>query len=102
MNANLKYGTVIGVVVSLIAIAGAVVTLDDRYAHADEIKKLSRRLDQKILEDRSDRLRDRVWKLEDRPKLAPLDRDELRKLKAEKDRLDIEIKAIIDKTLEAR
>jgi hypothetical protein len=52
--------------VVLAALVGTIFTLDDRWAKAAEVKRVELRLDQKILNDRIDRLQERIWKLEDR------------------------------------
>jgi predicted nucleic acid-binding Zn-ribbon protein len=72
-----KIGPILGVIISLGVILGAIFTymsnLDSRYAKAKEIheysqqlQSLSKRLDQKIMDDRAYSLQERIWRLEDR------------------------------------
>jgi len=91
-----KYGAAVAVVASLIAIGGAFVAVDQRYAHAAEFKKLEMRLEQKILSDRSGQLQERMWKLEDRADKArkSVDTNEMRQLVKDKDEVDQKLKAI--------
>jgi hypothetical protein len=93
---------IIGILIGIImASAGAYVAVDQRYAHADEVKKLEMRLDQKILEDRSKQLQERMWKLEDRAmvKKSKSDVDEYRNIQVEKSKIDFQIKAISDQAV---
>lgn len=55
--------TFVGFIITIIT--GAFV-IDSNYAKASEFKKLELRLEQKITSDRSDKLQERIWKLEDR------------------------------------
>jgi hypothetical protein len=55
--------TLVGMV---IAIGTVYVAVDDHYAKAEEVREIKTRLEQKIIMDRTDRLQERVWKLEDR------------------------------------
>lgn len=57
--------TFVGFIITILT--GAFV-IDSNYAKATEFKKLELRLEQKIVADRSDKLQERIWKLEDRYK----------------------------------
>jgi len=87
--------TILGII---IALGGAYVAIDDRYAHSFEMKNLEMRLDQKIISDRSDQLQERIWNYQDRSannkKPDPNLENELRSLKAEKQKLDDQLKII--------
>lgn len=91
-----RIATFIGIIVTL---SGIYVAVDDRYAKADDLKQISKRLDIKIGEDRSNRIQERIWKLEDRyktPDKAPQhDREEWRKLEQEKKSIDQSIQILI-------
>jgi predicted nucleic acid-binding Zn-ribbon protein len=87
-----KVSAILALVIALAAVAGVVSKLDNRWAKADQVKKLELRLDQKIDADRINQVQQRIWTLEDRYK--PLDkmpqtvREEYRELKDEKVRLE--------------
>lgn len=70
---------------------GAQSYLYTNYATAEDVKRIEKRLDVKILEDRMSNIQDRIWKIEDRyfeqrmPKEAT---EQLRLLSTEKDKLE--------------
>jgi hypothetical protein len=95
--------TIISVVSFLIAVGAAYVSVDQRYAHAEEVKKLEMRLEQKILEDRSQSIQERIWRYEDRAERsrsrAPELVDAMRRLQSEKTAVDSQIKIINEKAM---
>jgi hypothetical protein len=92
---------IIPVVSFLIAVGAAYVAVDERYAHAADMQRLEQRLDQKILEDRSIAIQERIWKVEDRVQTqrrpTPELLDSIRRLNAEKALVDQKLKALEDK-----
>lgn len=92
-----KISTIVGLLVVLI---GGIVAVEDRYAKAGEVQIIGRRLDQKIFEDRSARIQERIWKIEDRyqsaPKLPPEAKQEIRVLTEEKKNIDQQIQNTIN------
>jgi peptidoglycan hydrolase CwlO-like protein len=94
---------IISVVSFLIAVGAAYVAVDQRYAHAEEVKKLEMRLEQKILEDRSQSIQERIWRYEDRAEKtrsqAPELADAMRRLQMEKTSIDSQIKIINEKVI---
>ena len=57
--------------------------IDTRYALAEEVKKVEKRLDYKILSDQYNAIQQRIWTIQDRFQKKPMDQtttDELRKL----------------------
>jgi hypothetical protein len=86
-----KISTIIGLLVVLI---GGTIAIEDRYAKAEEVVDVRKRLDIKINEDRSSRIQERIWRIEDRYLLAtqapmpPEVKNELRALEIEKKNID--------------
>ena len=98
-----KLSIVLGIIVAVITIFTATVKLDGRWAKAKdfnelniELKHTQTRLEQKIQEDRSYNIQERLWKLEDRygyneEEMPPEIRDQYRRLKDDKDKIDKEL-----------
>ena len=96
----MKYTNLISVVCMILALGGAYVAVDQRYAHAEEVKKLEMRLEQKILEDRSQQLQERIWKIEDRKtKNSQIDNETYRSLQNDKSQIDSQIKVITEQAV---
>ena len=89
---------IISIIGAIIALGSVYVAIDSRYAHSEEMKKLDMRLEQKIIEDRSERLQDRIWNYEDRSanmkNKDPNLENELRSLRSEKQKTDEQLKII--------
>ena len=69
---------------------GGYAWIDARYAKAEQVSQLERRLDIKTTGDFLQQTQARIWQLEDRLKTNPNDvtaQEELRKLKEEKEQL---------------
>lgn len=84
-----RVSVIIGVVLGLSTMTGSVVAVNDYFAKAAELELVAMRLDQKIQQDRCDRLQERVWKLQDRyigREMPTSVREELRRLDAELER----------------
>lgn len=82
-------------IISLCTIIGIVFSgyfyLDNRYATAEDLKKIEKRLDYKITADQYLAIQERVWKLRDRYSDIPKDKgilNELRCLETEKELLN--------------
>lgn len=91
---------IIGIVVGLITIAGALFAVDQRYAKSQDVELVSVRLELKILQDRYNDINSRIWKLEDRYRgqaSPPEVVEEIRKLKQERDHLEKLINELIKK-----
>ena len=83
----------VGFLIAISTLVGTAFTVDNRYAKDDQVKqveqqvqKVEKRLDKKILKDRANALQERIWKLEDRyekKKMPKTVQEELRKLKIE-------------------
>ena len=61
-----KTQTIIAIVLGLAAIASLVAGIDARYAKASFAEQTAERLDEKIIQDRLDKLQERMWAMEDR------------------------------------
>jgi len=88
--------TMLTIIISMITIVGTILAVDGRFAKAGDMKKLELRLEQKIYQDRSDNLQQRIWKLEDRYEERETPREvkeEIRELKKERE----EIKEYIER-----
>jgi hypothetical protein len=87
------FKTLVGFLIALTTLVGTAFTVDNRYAKDEQVKqveqqvqKVEKRLDKKILKDRANALQERIWKLEDRyngKKIPAAVKEELRKNKAE-------------------
>lgn len=71
--------------------------LDNTYAAAEYAQAIEKRLDNKIAEDKIDRVQQRIWQLEDRAensgrKNTDSEKEEIRQLKEEKERLKKQLK----------
>ena len=79
---NKKIQAVAAFLALVVSIVTSYVAIDTHYAKAEEFKKLELRLDQKIRADRSEKLQERIWKIEDRypdkSKIPPDINDNLR------------------------
>ena len=95
----------IGGFLAIIAVAfGAYFHFENKFftiVNAEEVKKevgqISKRLDQKIEGDRLKIIEERVWRVEEKAekrKLTDLEKEELRKLKAEKEELSKSLKEV--------
>lgn len=65
--------------------------IEGRYAKADQVSQLERRLDIKVKSDFLQQTQSRIWQLEDRLKAQPNDTtatEDLRKLNVEKEELE--------------
>jgi hypothetical protein len=106
-----KISVILGIVVALLTAGGAWFTLDNRWAKAEDMKnidtklnKISKRLDQKILEDNFSNIQARIWSLEDRyrdKEMPQAVKEELRQLLEKKRVAIIKIDAII-KSVQAK
>jgi hypothetical protein len=85
----------------LVSIAGAIIGIDGYFAHADALGTLEIKFETKILTDRSDRIQDRIWKLEDkyttRKQAPPEIQESWRLMEKEKVDTDTQIKQNLDK-----
>ena len=80
------YGKALVGLGSLLAIAGGLVTFEDRYAKDRELQLVAGRLDSKILSDRIHQIENRLWKLEEKygpgcVNADPVVKEECQKLK---------------------
>lgn len=85
-----KLLTAIGILISLSTLAGILYGLDNRWAKNCDLTAVSQRLEEKIRNDRADRIQERVWKLEDRYQNKPMEesvKEEYRQLKKELDNI---------------
>lgn len=93
MNKIKESAAVVITIVTLISIVFGVYFYNEkRYALAAELNLVAERLDQKISEDRSNNLQQRIWKIEDKygneKKMPKEIKDEYRQLKNEKESID--------------
>lgn len=78
---------------------GAQSYLYTNYASATDLKKIEKRLDTKILEDRLSGVQDRIWKIEDRHYKQIMSKDaveQIRTLNTEKDKIEKELNKIYE------
>ena len=86
---------IISIIIGFSTISGIVYSLDTRWAKTSKLNLLEQRLDQKILNDRSYSLQERIWKIEDRytnKSIIPETvKEELRFLKLKKEKIELEL-----------
>lgn len=90
-----KLSMTCALIIALSGVLGIIYTLDSRWAKAEEVALISQRLDEKIAGDRSDRVQQRIWQIEDRYKgktVAEPDLQLYRELKKELNDLNIKMK----------
>ena len=101
-----KYEKYTGVALTTVSIVSALFAVDAYYAKAEAVDKLEIRLEQKILNDRYDRVQERIWKLEDRfiaQEKAPVEtKRSWRELQLERDDIHRKLDAIEQKVLEKK
>lgn len=95
----MKISTIIGLVVSAISILGGLAAFDNYYAHAGDVRQIRNELQQKILEDRIDRTQERIWRIRDRKAQSQDDTDNLRRLEADRDKAEKQLKLILEKAI---
>ena len=85
-------------VVTLSSVVGsALLWVDSRYAKAEKIAQVERRLDVKITNDFLQNTQSRIWQMEDRLKQKPDDttaQEELRRLTEEKKKLERQLDSL--------
>jgi len=57
---------ILALVIALGSVAGVLAKFDSRYAKAATLSAVEDRLDEKIIQDRMEKLQERMWALEDR------------------------------------
>ena len=84
--------TIIAILTILAFAFGAYFYLDDKYARGEDVKKIEKRLDYKIMSDQFDRKEERVFDLEKRypnkSKMPESVKEEYQKLQSDKLRLE--------------
>lgn len=95
-----RVSTLLGVLVGLCSLIGAVAAVDSRYAKQVYVEKIEQRLDQKIWSDRYYQIQQRIWQLQDRypiPQNMPQSvKEELRKLKFLKEQIERKLRIPAD------
>ena len=85
-------------ILTIISIITMLFTIDAYYAKASAVDKLEMRLEQKILQDRQDRVQERIWTMEDRwvkkEKMPKETLEHLRQLQLEKYQINMKLNAI--------
>lgn len=79
-----------GILILFGIIFGAYQFFEKRYALAEEVKKISERLDYKIVSDQYNAVQQRIWTIQDRFQKKEMDtttKEEMRKLEQGKDEL---------------
>lgn len=90
---------IIAIIAILTSIVGGVLAVESRYAQAEDVKKLRTEFQQSILENKIDRLQERIWKITDRGVKTVSDNDNLRRLEQDKDRAEQQLEALEKKVL---
>ena len=112
-----KTGSIIGAILTIASLIGVAFAVDSHFAKAEELSYVSDRLEHKIISDRITDIDERLWKIESRwqdqfqkeNNRFPNGIDELlqymnedareyyKKLKKERDELDLQLKMLISK-----
>ena len=101
----LTLSAIFAAIISLSSIIGSVVVVDERYAHAADVRALRYEFQATTLEGKLDRLQDRRFKLEDRLRQNPRDdytAEILRQTMAEQQKTEQQLKIIQQKLLQER
>lgn len=94
---NKCIGAILGIVGLISAALGGYLHFDNKFARAEELNSVKKRLEYKILTDQYISVQDRIWKLEDRSSKKSMDetaREEYRSLLNQKTLLDTQIKQL--------
>jgi hypothetical protein len=78
---------------------GAYFYIDGKYASCEDVKKIEKRLDYKIISDQLQAIQDRIWKILDRfqgKKMDMTTEEELRTLEVKKEQLREKTKILED------
>ena len=103
-----KAGTLVGAVATIIGAGWAVFTFADQtYAKRPDVILVEQRLDQKIVNDKYDRLKEREWRYQEKygDKLEKANtevKEEYRQIRADRERAEQQLKAIAQKLLEKK
>ena len=102
-----KLAALIGITIGICTLIGIILTTDSYFAKASEVKMLEYRVDQKIIQDYTRDLQERIWKIEDRfgtdcSTMPEGVRTTYRELKAEKELQDKILDEIIKKVQEKK
>lgn len=91
-----KIISVLGALIVFGTLFGASYFLEDRYASAKDLDLIAMRLEQKIQQDRSSSLQQRIWKLEDRyeGEMPSEIYEEYRIMKEDKKQIDILLESL--------
>ena len=96
-----KFEKLVNPILTVIAVTSMLFTVDAYYAKASAVEKLEMRLEQKILQDRQDKVQERMWTLEDRfikKERVPREvTDQIRRLQIEKDEIKRKLDVIEQK-----
>lgn len=82
--------TIIAILTILAFAFGAYFYLEDHYAKAEDVRKIEKRLDYKIVSDQLQSIMERIWKIRDRYEKKEMDitvKEELRELEKKKEEL---------------
>jgi predicted mannosyl-3-phosphoglycerate phosphatase (HAD superfamily) len=80
-------GLITGILILFGIMFGTYQYFENRYALAEEVKKIEKRIDYKILSDQLQMIQERIWKIEDRfqkKKMEETTKEEMRALEMKK------------------
>ena len=89
--------TVIAILTILGFAFGAYFFVDDKYARCEDVKKIEKRLDYKIVSDQLLSVQQRIWQIEDRfqeKKMDTTTKEEVRGLEIKKEELNSKMKVL--------
>jgi predicted phage-related endonuclease len=89
--------TIIAILTILAFAFGAYFYLDDRYARCEDVKKVEKRLDYKIVSDQLQAIQQRIWQIQDRFQNKKMDatiKEEVRELEVKKEQLNDKMKVM--------
>lgn len=81
-------GLITGILILFGIMFGAYQFFEKRYALAEEVKKIEKRIDYKIISDQMQTIQERIWKIEDRFQKKEMDdttKEEMRSLEKKKE-----------------
>lgn len=96
---TLSLSAIISTILTIGTLAGGMVAIEERYAHASELRNLRAQVQVEMLENKLDRIQDRIWRQDDRGYKSQADIENKRRLEAEKTRTEQQLQQAQQKLL---
>ena len=96
---KLSVSAILSAILTIGSLAGAFVAVEERYAHAGDVKQLRYQVQLESLENKLDRIQDRIWRQDDRGYKTPSDIDNKRRLEAERIKTEQQLRDVQQKII---